>query len=374
MASILSTTSTFIQPLVLTVTLVYLYGAIGRWKQRELTRNIILGGLFGLGVVMSMSMPITLADGLIFDMRNLLVGIAAALLGPVAAVITVFVGVVTRVLIGGQGAVLGVLGILVSAAMGVIWRNWVARGNRPSHASFVLLGAMISMHISLGVLLPDPVRSIFFTQIVPLVLVANLLGAWVFGGLMTRERDLRFELLNLRTAADTDPLTNLLNRRSLIEIVERTGDDTKRKNGRVMFYFDVDRFKSINDVYGHLAGDKILQCLSERIKSCLRPGDVFARLGGDEFVVMLPDVTRQTAHAVAERCREVVFAHPFKVEDREIAVTISLGATYSDSNVSFDALLSAADEALYEAKADGRNSVALDQTFEASEPAPLTAA
>ncbi len=374
MASLISTLSIFLQPVALTVSLVYLYGAIGRWKQSERMRNLALGSLFGLGTIISMTAPITLADGLIFDLRNLLVGMACALLGPLAGIVTLAMGIVTRVMIGGQGAMLGVAGMCVSAGMAILWHFSVRRSHLPSDASLVLLGAMISAHILVGLLLPSPFREVFITQLAPIVLIANLVCAWVLGRLIIRERHLRIELSDLRTAAETDPLTNLLNRRSLIEVVEHLKPTGAARTGRVMLCFDVDRFKSINDIYGHLSGDQILQCISERIKSCLRPGDVFARLGGDEFVVLLPDVSRDTATIVAERCRTAVCSKPFQVDDRSIPVTISMGATFSNGPASFDALLRSADEALYAAKADGRNCVALDKSFETAEGEALQAA
>ncbi len=365
MAIFLTTLTVFLQPIALTVSLVYVYGALGRWRNSEQSRNLVLGVLFGFGTIISMNAPITLADGMIFDLRNLLVGLAIAFLGPVAGLVTLVIGCVTRLLIGGQGAAIGVAAMCATAGMAVLWHYSVRHRMGTSNASLIVLGVFISAHVLVGVLLPAPIRDVFFRDIVPLLLVINIVCSWALGRMIIREQLLRTELTDLREAAETDPLTNLLNRRSLVEVVERLQTSGAAREGKVLLYFDVDRFKSINDTHGHLAGDQVLQTISKRIQHCLRPGDVFARLGGDEFVVVLPKVSPGTARIVAERCRNAVCDAPILIEGKAIDASISMGATYSDGTATFDRLLSAADGALYEAKDAGRNRVTLDQSFKA---------
>lgn len=167
----------------------------------------------------------------------------------------------------------------------------------------------------------------------------------------------------LRVLADTDGLTGLMNRRSFdarIEAEVARSRDEKRPLSLVLF--DVDHFKSYNDTLGHPAGDECLKLIARCVKSSLlRPDDVVARYGGEEFVAILPDTDEDSAFLVAERARaalaELRLPH---AESRTGMVTLSAGlATYVPDAASCTAfqLLSRADEALYQAKAAGRNRV-----------------
>ena len=167
----------------------------------------------------------------------------------------------------------------------------------------------------------------------------------------------------LRVLADTDGLTGLMNRRSFdarIEAEVARSRDEKRPLSLVLF--DVDHFKSYNDTLGHPAGDECLKLIARCVKSSLlRPDDVVARYGGEEFVAILPDTDEDSAFLVAERARaalaELRLPH---AESRTGMVTLSAGlATYAPDAASCTAfqLLSRADEALYQAKAAGRNRV-----------------
>ncbi|MEY1557412.1 diguanylate cyclase [Yoonia sp. R2331] len=363
MANLLSTLTIFLQPIALTVSLVYAYGAIGRWRRTERVRNLSLGVLFGIGTVISMHAPLTLAEGMIFDLRNLMVGVAFAFLGPLAGAITLVFGVATRLLIGGPGAMIGIIAMSVSAGMALIWFLNQRNKTNYSHTALGLLGVMISAHILVGLFLPPPFRDVFLRDLAPIILVANIVCTWGLGKMIMREHLLRTELSDLRTAAETDPLTNLLNRRSLVKMVDRLHLSVAERDGSVLLYFDIDRFKAINDQFGHLIGDKVLQFISQRVKSCLRPEDIFARLGGDEFVVVLPNVTPGIAEIVAERCRHAVCREPIVIDGVLIDASISMGATYCDRPTNFDTLLRAADDALYAAKDDGRNRISLDASF-----------
>ncbi len=122
---------------------------------------------------------------------------------------------------------------------------------------------------------------------------------------------------------------------------------------------DVDRFKSVNDTYGHLAGDAALREISTRLIRSLRPYDIIGRYGGEEFLVVLGGCSPRNARALAERLRETVAAEPVRVAEEAVTVTVSMGVAAWDPNECGDiqALLRAADVALYEAKRAGRNLV-----------------
>ncbi len=121
---------------------------------------------------------------------------------------------------------------------------------------------------------------------------------------------------------------------------------------------DLDHFKRVNDEHGHLMGDAVLQAVTDRIASVLREEDCLARWGGEEFAVLAPSIDRDGVHALAERAREALAETPIRVGDVSIELTLSVGAALATKGQRTpDALVHAADQALYEAKGAGRNCV-----------------
>jgi two-component system cell cycle response regulator len=126
---------------------------------------------------------------------------------------------------------------------------------------------------------------------------------------------------------------------------------------------DIDYFKSVNDRFGHDAGDDVLREFADRMRTCVRGIDLACRHGGEEFVVVMPDTDLSVATMVAERIRRKIAGDPFPVQrgQRSIEVTISIGiAARTSPNEDATAILKRADEALYRAKRDGRNRVVAD--------------
>lgn len=165
---------------------------------------------------------------------------------------------------------------------------------------------------------------------------------------------------NLGSAAHTDPLTQIYNKRYLTEVL-----DAEFKRASVLhtdfslIFFDLDHFKKINDTHGHDAGDFVLREVSQLIrKTYLRPKDIFARYGGEEFVIVLANTSGKTAQEIAERIRTGIETHPFIYEGKRLPVTTSLGVAELNSEMtSAQTLLKKADQALYAAKNGGRNQV-----------------
>jgi diguanylate cyclase (GGDEF)-like protein len=155
----------------------------------------------------------------------------------------------------------------------------------------------------------------------------------------------------------TDVLTGLYNRRHLEEQL-RIGIATavRRDEPIGVLLFDVDHFKSVNDTYGHLAGDEVLVELAHRIRTELRAGDIAGRWGGEEFLVLLPNTGLAGTVETGERIRSIVEAERFGAAEEYIAITISGGGA-SDIDVEEEALVHRADNGLYEAKDRGRNCV-----------------
>jgi diguanylate cyclase (GGDEF)-like protein len=164
----------------------------------------------------------------------------------------------------------------------------------------------------------------------------------------------------LREQATRDALTGLWNRRAILEILERELSRSSREGRPVgVILADLDYFKAINDEHGHLAGDRVLAETGKRMVAALRPYDGIGRFGGEEFLMVLPGCDAGVTRILAERLRRRVAGRSVEVDGKELAVTLSLGVSAWESgrldNVA--GLLRVADEALYRAKADGRNRV-----------------
>lgn len=161
----------------------------------------------------------------------------------------------------------------------------------------------------------------------------------------------------LREMLRRDPLTGAANRRYFFERAVAEFARAKRYARTLsLIAFDIDRFKRINDRWGHAAGDKVLKNLCDSAQSILRKEDLFARTGGEEFVVLVPDTNIESAFRLAERLRELIAEQAVTEDTDTINYTISLGvAAVTPEDVSIESALRRADDALYAAKHAGRN-------------------
>ncbi|MBP0443948.1 PleD family two-component system response regulator [Roseomonas sp. SSH11] len=164
---------------------------------------------------------------------------------------------------------------------------------------------------------------------------------------------LRADLQRSLEMAVTDSLTGLRNRR----YVTRHLEGLLRAGGATLLLIDVDRFKSVNDTYGHAIGDTVLREVAERLRLHLRAVDVVARFGGEEFVVAMAPQPADDAGLVAERLRLAVCERPVQVGDKSLDISISIGVAVARPDCTVDELAATADIALYRAKALGRNRV-----------------
>jgi diguanylate cyclase (GGDEF)-like protein len=181
-----------------------------------------------------------------------------------------------------------------------------------------------------------------------------LLGALVMRQLARMQR--------LRELASTDALTGVANRRS----IDRLGADAiaharAAGEGFTALTFDIDYFKRVNDSFGHLTGDQVLARIANACQGALRQFDLLGRTGGEEFLVLLPNTRLEQAQPIAERLRAAVAAIDFSDISEDLTVTISIGmAELVAADVDLKALMHRADNALYRAKADGRNRVEVE--------------
>jgi diguanylate cyclase (GGDEF)-like protein len=166
---------------------------------------------------------------------------------------------------------------------------------------------------------------------------------------------------DLHRIANTDALTGLPNRRAFFEALEAEAERSEQSGAPLwVTIIDIDRFKAINDNYGHPAGDDVLRSVAAIIRQALRGGDLVGRIGGEEFGVLMPKTTRAQAEMVAERLRLAVANTPITLPSgKVIEVTLSAGLAVRTSGEDSTRLLSRTDIALYMAKKDGRNLVRL---------------
>ncbi len=278
---------------------------------------------------------------------------------------------------------------------------------RPDHLSYrialyVLLNIICSVRIPIFAPLPQaqaiqvavPTAMVLialcleWTELSPLLIVCEL--AWLAN--LTRlsrrigqrtESSLRLRLENaglvvalqkaldqVRQLAVRDALTGIYNRYHLIEVLQHEIDNHRRNLTPVTItLLDVDHFKKINDAYGHLAGDQVLQDVVALIKTQIRSIDTLARYGGEEFVCILPHTTEDAANIVAERIRLAVCQSPLLVDGHDIALSVSIGlAEYAPGEL-LQSWLGRADRALYRAKQNGRNRTERADNWRTSRPA-----
>jgi diguanylate cyclase (GGDEF)-like protein len=153
-----------------------------------------------------------------------------------------------------------------------------------------------------------------------------------------------------------DPLTGLLNRKSLLPRFEELQMQARQQHAPIcMIAADLDHFKEVNDTFGHETGDAVLRESAYEMRKCLRSFELFYRLGGEEFLVVVPGADLDQGRELAERMRETVE----RIKPAGVAITVSLGVAVAAGNqLDFEQLFNAADQALYEAKHAGRNRIA----------------
>jgi diguanylate cyclase (GGDEF)-like protein len=229
-------------------------------------------------------------------------------------------------------------------------------------ASFVpmLHGAIFLFPVALATLSPtgETVRGLAgWVAVFAIEILLYVIGAAFLVLILAKDRTVRFYKL----AATTDPLTGVLNRRGFFEAVgEMMAGNRARMAPVSVLAFDLDRFKSINDRFGHDGGDAVLEVFAAVARKTMRAGDVIGRLGGEEFVAMVSGTLAEAAIA-AERVRSAFAAAQIVLEGQPIVATVSIGIACGTPLAAVETLITRADAALYRAKAKGRNRIERDE-------------
>ena len=238
-------------------------------------------------------------------------------------------------------------------------RNWLAIVVPVMHGCVlmlpILLGAFLRQH-------DEAFSSSIWVKVFSVELVLYAIGTVFVIFMLVSDRAVTAH----KTAASMDPLTGMFNRRGFAEASARV-IEREAGAGRpvTVMIFDIDHFKSINDRFGHPAGDEILKLFSTIVMNNLRISDLSGRIGGEEFAALLPCSLEEGVLA-AERVRECFEASGIECEDGAVDTTVSIGVAGGPAGTELEVLLAAADTALYQAKRGGRNRV------EAAEELPLS--
>lgn len=198
----------------------------------------------------------------------------------------------------------------------------------------------------------DPGLGLFIAVLAPALLVP-------FGSYFHISMAVRLQEANeqLKALSETDPLTGAYNRRRFLEVADHQLALARRHCFPTsVLIIDFDHFKSVNDDFGHLAGDRVLVEASALIRRTLRESDTLARFGGEEFICLLPHTAREGALMVAQRIREAIRSETFAHDGQRLRVTVSIGGvTCETSETGLERLTSKADTLLYQAKQGGRD-------------------
>jgi diguanylate cyclase (GGDEF)-like protein len=161
----------------------------------------------------------------------------------------------------------------------------------------------------------------------------------------------------LRRLVDRDELTGVHSRRAFLHRLQQLSEGGAERPALPILLIDLDHFKRINDTWGHSAGDDALRHFVAVAQRCMRVQDTMGRLGGEEFAVLLPRTSAEQAQGVAERLRKLLVDHPLRLTGENVSLTASIGVTLLRSGESPEVALGRADQAMYQAKSEGRNRV-----------------
>lgn len=252
----------------------------------------------------------------------------------------------------------GIVAFYAALTAGELWRERrkSLRKRWPAIVVPVMHGAVLMLPIVLGdVFRPGDATTMGQVWIAAFAaqLVIYAVGTVFIIVMLVSERTVSVH----KTAASVDPLTGLLNRRGFGEATSRM-IEREAKAGRpvTVMIFDIDHFKSVNDRFGHAAGDDVLQVFSNIVVSSLRITDLVGRVGGEEFAALLP-CSVEEAVVAAERVREAFEASGIAIDDAPLETTVSIGVAGGPAQTELEVLMASADTALYQAKRGGRNRV-----------------
>jgi len=326
------------------------------------------GAALGAPILLALNAVGFAACGLVWNASRVFHGrkpnVPGLMLGPIAWIgaVTMLQDAATRLTIG--AAIVAIYAALTAAEL---WneRRRAMQKRWPAIVVPVVHGCVLMLPILIGDLLrahDENFATSFWVTLFSVELVLYAIGTVFVIFMMVSDRAVAVH----KTAASIDPLSGMLNRRGFSEACARL-IEREANGGRpvTVMIFDIDHFKSINDRFGHPAGDEVLKLFSTVVVNNLRISDLSGRIGGEEFAALLP-CSLEEGVLVAERVREAFECSGIVCEEGPVDTTVSIGVAGGPAGTELEVLLASADTALYQAKRSGRNRV------EAAEELPLS--
>jgi len=321
-------------------------------------QKLLFGFLTGLLGSLLMFFSIQLAPGIIMDFRHFAILLATLYGGAIPAIVSLIIILVNRILFinASSFTITIVLIVFLIVTIGAVYignckttdlKKWMAM---VGFSMFLLTGMFF--------LLLGSTKEIYKLMVIywTISVTAGLL-VFLFANYIYQSNK---AYLEMKQQSTTDFLTGLNNVRQFDAVFISLLEQGRQMDQKLtLLMIDIDHFKTVNDTYGHAAGDEILRQVGELLRLYTRSHDIISRNGGEEFTVLLPDCVHSSAVYLAERLRFAVEQHCFVLPDlSEANITISVGvATYLETVYSAEHLLKQADDALYKAKFSGRNKV-----------------
>jgi diguanylate cyclase (GGDEF)-like protein len=340
-----------------------LWWAVGMWSavvgaSLIATRTLLPHWLaIGIGVaLMTLAFALVAMGFAVFTgRRSNAVALAA---GPIAWLASyLFVPGFTEVVAYRAMAITVILGCYCLLIIHAAWKGWKAERLPTFLATVVIYSAHCSFYVVrtlFAIFIPateqgGEIQAVWVGAVVLEAFTMSIFSTFVFLALIKERAERKYRL-----AAEIDSLTNSATRRFFVsETRDKLG---KAPKSGVLAIIDLDFFKSVNDCYGHLGGDRVLQAFGKFVNERLEPGMIFGRLGGEEFGLFLPDREMSQGREFLEQVRADVEALQIPFMGSPIRITISIGAaSVREAGIDFDHLMAAADGALYLAKEEGRN-------------------
>lgn len=332
-------------------------------KEREIVGDeslivkIIIGissGLFGIFLIMNNA---NIKSDIILDFRYLPILLPAIYVGTLPALVSCFIIFVLKLFIYGtsKASLVGAF-VIFLAGIGFSFISML-KASRKNKWIYCTIYLFVLILLSFSYTTNDLVT--LFKPVI--VYEAGYLIILYFAYKYINYFNKSFKLgKKLKYEAATDYLTGLNNVRSFNKLLKSISKMAIRKNEKLsMLYIDIDHFKTINDMFGHDSGDRILKDISKIFLSTCRAFDIISRNGGDEFTILLPGCSAHDAYEIAERIRKNVETHNFIIgNDYSIKVTVSIGiSAYPEITKNIEELMKHSDSALFEAKRASRNKI-----------------
>ena len=331
------------------------FGQIERLRLPGIYRSLLQGLLFGSGAAIAIYSGTQVLPGYFVDARSIFIAFSGAFGGPLAAIVAIAMALVARFMKGGDGLYPAMIALPIAAFVGLGWRALLGQ-RKASLTSLLTLGLGVSSTFAVSPFFLSLAQIAALSDKIVMIAATNLLLAVILGSFVERERRHQQREAELFAESRTDPLTGLLNRRSLESPANQMLADAGADRPVSVLAMDLDHFKDVNDRYGHAFGDEVLRSVAALIRTHLSRHGLVARVGGEEFVAVL-QCNENAARSLARAVLLDMDQSSILFGLTPVRITISIGAVTSEESSTFDDAFLQADTALYSAKRLGRNRV-----------------